>query len=362
MMGRETFYILAINPGSTSTKVGIYENEEPIFQRTVYHSVGELAAFAGNLWDQYEYRKGKILECLVQYGFDLTKLSAVVGRGGLFRPLEGGIYLIDENVIADAVAGVQGQHASNLGVRLAKDIAEKYGVPSFFVDPPSVDEFEPVARLSGLPELPRRSILHALNLKAVGRRVAAEVGREFRELNLVLAHLGGGISIAASRGGRFVDGTNATEEGPFSPERTGYLPVRRLVQLCFSGQYSPEELNRKLMGQGGLVAYLGTNDASEVENRVKSGDAEAKLVFEAMAYQVAKEIGAMACVLAGRVDYIILTGGLASSELFTEWIRARTEWIAPVLVYPGEEELRAMVEGVLRVLRGQEKPRRYPRP
>ncbi|WP_054935475.1 butyrate kinase [Moorella stamsii] len=359
-MSQEVFYILAINPGSTSTKLTVYENEKPLFQKTVYHSARELSSFDGDISAQYEYRKEQVLKYLAQSDFDLAKLSAVVGRGGLLKPIEGGVYLIDERVIEDALIGVQGQHASNLGVQLAKGIADNYGVPSFFVDPPSVDEFEPLARLSGLPELPRRSILHALNLKAVGRRMAGDIGRKFEDLNLILTHLGGGISVVASRRGRFIDGNNATEEGPFSPERSGHVPVRGLIQLCYSGKYNARELDRKLVGQGGLVAYLGTNDASEVEKRVKSGDAKARLVFEAMAYQVSKEIGAMACVLAGKVDYIVLTGGLAFSEIFTGWVRGRTHWIAPVLVYPGEEEMRAMVEGALRVLRGEEKPRVYP--
>jgi len=357
-MTDKVFRILAINPGSTSTKIAVYENERPLFEETKRHSAEELAPFP-DIASQYEFRKAAILDCLAKAGIDPATLSAVVGRGGLFKPIEGGTYLINDRVIEDARIGVQGQHASNIGAPLAKGIADQYNLPAFFVDPPCVDEFEPLARLSGLPELPRRSLLHALNLKAVGHRVAADLGRRFEDLNMVMAHLGGGISVVPSKRGRFIDANNATEEGPFSPERTGTLPARSLVQLCYSGKYTAKEMDRKLVGQGGLVAYLGTNDAQEVQRRIAAGDAQAKLVFEAMAYQIAKEISAMAAVLSGKVDYIVLTGGIAHSALLTGWIRERVEWIAPVLVYPGEEELRALVEGALRVLRGEEKAKVY---
>ncbi|MGE5560095.1 MAG: butyrate kinase [Chloroflexota bacterium] len=357
-MTETVFRILAINPGSTSTKIAVYENEKPIFEQTRRHSAEDLAPFA-DIQSQYEFRKAQILDCLAKGGVDPASLSAVVGRGGLFRPIEGGTYAINDRVLEDARRGVQGQHASNIGAPLAKGIADQYGLPSYFVDPPCVDEFEPLARLSGMPDLPRHSLLHALNLKAVGHRVARDLGRRLEDLNLVMAHLGGGISVVPSKHGRFIDANNATEEGPFSPERTGTLPVRSLIQLCYSGKYTAKEMDRKVVGQGGMVAYLGTNDAQEVQRRIASGDTQARLVFEAMAYQVAKEIGAMAAVLAGKVDYVVLTGGIAHSEMLTGWIRERTEWIAPVLIYPGEEELRALVEGALRVLRGQERPKVY---
>lgn len=357
-MSERVYRILAINPGSTSTKIAVYENERPVFETTRRHSADELAPFA-DIASQYDFRKEQILDCLVKAGIDPATLSAVVGRGGLLKPIEGGTYVISDRAIEDARIGVQGQHASNIGAPLAKGIADEYGLPSFFVDPPCVDEFEPLARLSGLPDLPRHSLLHALNLKAVGHRVASDLGRKFADLNMVMVHLGGGISVVPSKQGRFIDANNATEEGPFSPERTGTLPVRSLVQLCYSGKYTAKEMDRRAVGQGGMVAYLGTNDSQEVQRRIAAGDSQARLVFEAMAYQVAKEIGAMAAVLAGKVDYVVLTGGIANSELLTGWIRERVEWIAPVLIYPGEEELRALVEGALRVMRGQEKPKIY---
>lgn len=358
-MTEAVYRILAINPGSTSTKIAVYDNERPIFDQTKRHSAEELAPFGGDIAAQYEFRRGQVLDCLVKAGIDPASLSAVVGRGGLFKPIEGGTYAINSRTIEDARVGVQGQHASNLGAPIAKGIADQYSLPSFFVDPPAVDEFEPLARISGLPELPRRSLLHALNLKAVGHRVARDLGQRFTDLNLVMAHLGGGISVVPSKRGRFIDTNDATEAGPFSPERAGTLPARSLAQLCYSGKYTAKEIDRRLVGQGGLVAHLGTNDAQEVLKRIAAGDAQAKLVFEAMAYAIAKEIGAMATVLNGQVDYIVLTGGIAHSEMLTGWIRGRTEWIAPVLIYPGEEEMRALVEGTLRVLRGQEHAKTY---
>jgi butyrate kinase len=358
-MTEATYRILAINPGSTSTKVSVYENERPIFDHSIHHTAEDLAPFTGDVVSQYEYRLNLIRGCLAKSGIDLHTLSAIVGRGGMFKSIEGGTYAINERVLEDARVGVQGQHASNLGALLAKAIADEHGLPSFFVDPVAIDEFEPLARISGVPELPRRSILHALNMKAVARHAAADLGRRYDELNMVMVHLGGGISVAPSKQGRFIDTNNATEEGPFSPERSGTVPVRALAQLCYSGKYSAKEMDRKLVGQAGLVAYLGTADAREVQKRIAAGDEKARLIFEAMAYQIAKQIGAMATVLKGKVDYIVLTGGIAYSEMLTGWIRERCEWIAPVLVYPGEEEMRALVEGTLRVLRGEEQSKLY---
>ncbi|MEW6724370.1 MAG: butyrate kinase [Bacillota bacterium] len=351
--------LLAINPGSTSTKIAIYDDDKPIFEKTLRHSADELAIFGGEITDQYEFRRQVIMDAVAEAGIGLDTLTAVVGRGGLLKPIPGGTYAITDRVIEDSRRGVQGKHASNLGPILAKGIADQYNLPAFFVDPPCVDEFEPLARLSGVPEIPRRSLLHALNLKAVGRRVAADLGVRFDDLNLVMVHLGGGISCVPSKKGRFVDVNNATEEGPFSPERAGTVPCQELTKLCFSGKYTEKEILRRLVGQGGMVAYLGTNNAQEVVKRIQAGDSQARLVLETMAYQIAKEIGAMATVLKGEVDYVIVTGGLAHCEMLVDWVKERVGWIAKVLVYPGEEELPSLVEGALRVLRGEEEARVY---
>lgn len=359
MYRKGPFRIVAINLGSTSTKIAIYEDETPLYEGVKRHSYEELAKVGQNINEQHIFRYLHVRELLTTSGVDLSNLSAVVARGGLFKPVEGGVYLVNERVLQDAIVGVQGNHISNVAVLVAKDIAERYGVPCFFVDPPCVDELEPIARFSGVPELPRTSIFHALNLRAVARRVAKDKNTSVEYLNLILAHLGGGISVAASRAGRFIDVTNALEEGPFSPERAGSVPVLKLVELCYSGRFTKEEIKQRLVGKGGLVAYLGTNDISEVEKRALSGDGEAELILKAMAYQIAKEIGSMSCALSGKVDYIVLTGGIAHSTLVTASIIERVQWIAETLVYPGEEELRALVEGALRVLRGEETPKLY---
>ncbi len=356
---QETFRLLIINPGSTSTKIAIYDNEKPVLEQTLRHSNEELAPYA-TIIDQFEFRKNVILETLNTNGINISKLSAVVGRGGLLRPIEGGTYKVNDAMIADLRIGVQGQHASNLGGIIANEIASQLGIPAFIVDPVVVDEMDEIARFSGMPEIKRICIWHPLNQKAVARRVAFDLGKKYEELNLIIAHLGGGISVGAHKNGRTIDVNNALNgEGPFSPERSGSLPVSSLVQLCYSGKYTIDEMNKKIAGNGGLVAYLGTNDGREVVKKIEAGDKNAELVYKAMAYQIGKEIGACAAVLEGKVDAICLTGGLAHNKLLTGWIKEMVEFIGDIRIYPGEDEMIALAEGGLRVLRKEEEAKEY---
>lgn len=356
---QETFRLLIINPGSTSTKIAIFDNEKPVLEQTLRHSNEELAPYASVI-DQFEFRKNVILETLNTNGINISKLSAVVGRGGLLRPIESGTYTVNEKMLEDLKGTVKGQHASNLGGIIAHEIASQLGIPAFIVDPVVVDEIDEIARFSGMPEIERICIWHALNQKAVARRAAADLGKKYEKLNLIIAHLGGGISVGAHKNGRTIDVNNALNgEGPFSPERTGSLPVSSLVQLCYSGKYTIDEINKKIAGKGGLVAYLGTNDGREVVRKIESGDKNAELVYKAMAYQVGKEIGACAAVLEGKVDAICLTGGLAYDKLLTGWIKEMVEFIGEVRIYPGEDEMIALAEGGLRVLRKEEEAKEY---
>lgn len=346
-----SYTILALNPGSTSTKVALFHGGECLRQDNLTHAAEELKAFPG-VTEQYDFRLAAVQDFLASLG-DIS-IDAVVGRGGLLHPLQSGTYAVNERMIADLKAGAQGEHASNLGGLLAHGLAVERGIPSFIVDPVAVDEMDDVARISGHPAITRRSLFHALNVKAVARRAAGELRRPLAELNLVMAHLGGGISIVPLKGGRAVDVNNANEMGPFSPERTGTLPAGDLAALCFSGQFQLRELRRELTGRGGMVAYLGTNDAREAYGRADAGDYQAGLTMAAMAYQIGKEIGAMATVMSGRVDAIVLTGGLAHSSRLTEDIAQYVSFIAPVLVHPGEDEMLALAEGAHRVLAGEE--------
>lgn len=355
------YRVLVINPGSTTTKVAVYEEEQPLFLETLRHSSDEIAQFP-HVLDQYAFRLKSVLDQLQAASIPLETLSAVVGRGGLLRPIPSGTYAIGEAMVAElGNRGKEREHASNLGALLAYEIAARAGAPSFIVDPVCVDEFDEVARISGLPEIERKSLSHALNLKATARRAALDLDKPYSELNLVVAHLGGGISVSAHRRGSMVDVNQALDgTGPFAPERAGGLPVGDVVRMCFGmppyegTDYGYDQMFRKLAGQGGLVAHLGTNSAVEVEERIEAGDAYARLVYEAMAYQIAKEIGAMATVLCGAVDAIVITGGVAHSKVLLEWIESRVAWIAPVLVYAGEDEMLALAQGALRVLRGEE--------
>ncbi|AOT73209.1 butyrate kinase [Geosporobacter ferrireducens] len=355
----EVYRVLTINPGSTSTKIAIFDNEKPVLETTLRHPAEEINKF-DKIFDQYEFRKNVILETLNENGINLTKLSAVVGRGGLLKPIQGGTYSVSDSMIEDLKVGILGEHASNLGGILANEIAKQLNIPAFIVDPVVVDEMDEVARISGMPELARKSIFHALNQKAVARRAAAEMGKAYEDVNIIVAHLGGGISVGAHQNGRVIDVNNALDgEGPFSPERAGGLPVGDLAKMCFSGKYTIDDIKKKIKGQGGLVAYLGTNDGREVEKMISEGNEKAALVYEAMAYQVAKEIGSCAAVLKGKVDAVILTGGIAYDKKFVKWVSDRVAFIAQVIVYPGEDEMIALAEGGLRVLRGEETAKIY---
>jgi butyrate kinase len=358
--------LLVINPGSTSTKVAVYEDEQPLFVETLRHSSQDIAVFP-HVLDQYEFRLHAILDLLQGRGILLSSLAAVVGRGGLLRPIASGTYSVNNKMVEELRRrDTERVHASSLGAPLAREVANRVGIPAYIVDPVCVDEFDELARISGLPEIERRSLSHALNLKAVARRAAGELARPYRELSLVVVHMGGGISVTAHRWGRMVDVNQALDgTGPFAPERAGGLPVGDVVRMCFriypyEGLHlTYEVMFKKLAGQGGLVAHLGTNDAVEVEGRIKAGDVRARLVYQAMAYQIAKEIGAMATVLKGRVDAVVITGGLAHSEMLLTWIRERVAWIGRVLVYPGEDEMLALAQGALRVLHGEEEAKVY---
>ena len=351
--------LLLINPGSTSTKIAVFDDENIIFEETLRHSTEEICSF-NRIYDQLEFRKGIILNALEKNNISLESLDAIIGRGGLLKPIEGGTYEINEAMLEDLKSGFRGEHASNLGGILAYDIAKDLNIRSFIVDPVVVDELQDVARISGLKGIERVSIFHALNQKAVARKHAKSLGRKYEELNLIVAHLGGGVSVGAHEKGKVIDVPNALNgEGPFSPERAGGLPVGQLIELCFSGKYTKEEIKKMIVGNGGIVSYLGTNDAREVSKRIKEGDKEAELIYYAMAYQVSKEIGACAAVLKGNVDGILITGGIAYDEEFTSWIEERVKFIAPVTIYPGEDELAALAQGGLRVLKGEEEAKIY---
>jgi len=353
------YRILVINPGSTSTKIALFNNEEPIFSVNIAHPAEELAKFP-KIIDQYEFRKEIILKELESRGEKVETLSAVVGRGGLLRPIPSGTYKVTEKMLEDLRAGVNGEHASNLGALIADAIARPLNIPAFIVDPVVVDEMDPIAKVTGLPFIRRKSILHALNQKRIARIAARDLGKKYEEANLIVVHLGGGISVGAHRKGRIVDVNNALNgDGPIAPERAGSLPAWQLVELCFSGQYTKDEIKKLLAGKGGVIAYLGTNDMRVAEEMVNNGDKKARFIMEAMAYTVAKWIGMMAAALEGEVDAIVLTGGLAFYKDFVSWVEKRVKFIAPIMVYPGGDEMRALAEGALRVLRGEEVAKIY---
>lgn len=352
-------YILVINPGSTSTKFAVFKNEEVLFEEKISHDIEELKVFP-NIVSQTSFRKELILNKLKEKKFDLKLLRGVCGRGGMLKPLKSGTYLVNEEMLNDLKETKYGQHASNLGAIIANEIAKPLNIPAYIVDPVCVDEYIDVARVSGMPMIERQSIFHALNHKAIGRAVAKDIGKKYEELNLLICHMGGGISVGAHQKGRVIDVTSALDgDGPMTPERSGSIPIGPLTKLCFSGKYTYEEIRNLNYGRGGLSAYLNTNDARIVIKRINEGDTYAKHILDAMIYQIAKEIGAYATVLAGNVDYIVLTGGLAHQEYIVSEITKRVEFIAKVLVYPGEDELLALCQGALRVLTGQEQAKTY---
>ncbi|MCL2767913.1 MAG: butyrate kinase [Synergistaceae bacterium] len=348
--------LFIINPGSTSTKVALFENDKQIWSETQRYDTDVISAF-DSVGSQEEFRFNEINKILVEKGVSPHIFDAVVGRGGLLHPVKGGTYEINKKMIEELLSSQHGEHASNLGAPLAARFAETGGskARAFIVDPVVVDELVDEARVSGLPEINRHSILHALNQKAVARQAAAKMGKTVQDCNFIVAHMGGGVSVGAHENGRIIDVNNALDgEGPMSPERSGALPAGKLVSLCFSGKYTQREIEKKLVGNGGLVAHLGTNDLREVEKRIENGDSHAELIFNALCLQIAKEIGSCSAVLKGKVDKILLTGGLAYSDKLCGIITNRVSFIAPVELFPGEDEMQALAEGALRVLEGIE--------
>lgn len=354
------YNILAINPGSTSTKIGWFLDDKEIWTETLRHTPEELQPFR-TVTDQQNFRIGCIEKALSQHRYRFEDLSAVVGRGGIVDPIPGGTYAVGEVLLRHLQRGKPWEHASNLGGIIGNALSDQWGIPAFIVDPVSVDEFEEVSRVTGVPELPKRSLVHALNIRAIMRRAAADLEVDWRDVNFIVAHLGGGISIAACRRGRIVDVNNANEFGPFSPQRAGGVPAGDLVRLCFSGKRNEREVLDGLVRRGGVLGYLGTDNMQEVSARAAAGDGDAAQVYRAMALQVAREIGACAATLEGDVRAVVLTGGVAHDRSFDVLVTERVQWIAPVLVYPGEDELAALAQGALRVLRNEEEALDYSR-
>lgn len=354
-----SYKLFIINPGSTSTKLASYENEKLLFDIAIKHDKEEFKNCSSYL-DEYSARYKKISEVLNEKNINLKEYSAIVSRGGPFKSLEGGVYKINEKLIEDINKGnVQSPHISLLAPYFAYNLANKYGIPAYFADPVSTDEYWEYSRLSGMPGINRISLWHALNCKAAGRLAAKGLGKKFEDLNLVIAHIGGGVTVAALKKGRAVDTTNANSEGAMSPERTGTLPALELVKLCFSGKYTKDEIIKKITKEGGLAAYLGTNNVKAVIEKINRGDKLSKLVLETMAYQICKEIGAYAAVLDGNVDAVVLTGGVANEKMITDFIKKKVSFIAPVMIYPGEDEMLALAQAGLRALRGEEKVKEY---
>ena len=354
------YRILAINPGSTSTKFAVYFNDECKLNKTLRHSITELSYY-DSIIRQFDFRKGLIIDALMEEGFEVDSIKYIIGRGGLTYPLESGVYLINNEMLEHASQGIYGQHASNLGPLIADYIANQIpGAKAFIADPVVTDELEEIARITGHPKFKKRSIFHALNQKATARLHAQKMGVKYEELNLIVAHLGGGISIGAHQKGRVADVNNALNgDGPFSPERSGGLPTGQLIDFCFDSKLSREEIHRMVIGEGGYVAYLGTNNAHEVEKMAAEGNKKARLIQDAMAYQASKTIGEMAVVLDGKVDAILLTGGVANNQYLTDYIKRKVGFIADVYVYPGEDELEALARNALMVARGETVAKTY---
>lgn len=352
--------ILAVNPGSTSTKLAIFDGESEIKSQTLYHSSEALKHFKKTS-DQYEFRVEKIKNFLDQSNYVLSDFAAFVGRGGLVKPLQGGTYVVNDLMVKELKEAKYGEHASNLGAIIVDEFSKLTGKPAFIVDPVVVDEMDDIARISGHPDFERRSIFHALNQKAVARKAAESLERRYEECNFIIAHMGGGISVGAHKKGRVVDVNNALDgDGPFSPERSGTLPLTSLIDLCYSGRYTLDEMKRNIKGAGGLIAHLGTNNAIDIQKMIDNGNKHAELIYHAMAYQISKWIGRMVIPLNGNVDAIILTGGIAyDSNHIIKWIKEKVSYIAPVIVFPGGREEEALAMGAIRVLRGEEKAKNY---
>ncbi|MCK5744331.1 MAG: butyrate kinase [Caldisericia bacterium] len=354
------FLILAVNPGSTSTKMALFKREEKVFEETLRHDRDELKNFKG-IWDQFDFRKKVIVDYLKSHPLGITKLSAVVGRGGIFKPIVSGTYNVNEEMLDDARTNRYGEHASNLGCALANEISKEFGnCPSYIVDPTTTCEYQRLSFYSGHPEIPRKSIAHVLNVHATARKAAKDLNIPYEKSRLIVVHMGGGITVSAVVGGKMIDNNNATCEGPFTPERTGSLPPIQLAELCFSGKYTLPQIKKMIMGKGGFVAYLGTNSAQKVEQMAIAGDKRAREHYEALIYQVAKEIGAYSTVLFGKLDAIVLTGGLAYSDFLMKLMQERIDFLGKVVRYPGEDELEALSAGAFRVLKGIEDALVYP--
>ena len=351
--------ILAINPGSTSTKIAIYDDKELSYKKSIRHNTELINSF-DRIFDQYQLREQAILDTLKEANIPLESFDAIVGRGGMLKPIEGGTYKVNQTMIDYVKEAPRGEHASNLGCVLAKELADQINVDAFIVDPVAVDEMDDIARFTGMPEIKRQSLFHALNQKAVSLKAADKLGKNYNELNLIVAHLGGGISVGVHKQGKVIDVNNALDgDGPMSPERSGGVPIGPLYHMAMSGDYTLKEIKRKNYGNGGMVAYLGTNDGFEIEKRIKEGDEFAKFILEVMCYQIAKEIGSAATVLKGQVDAIVITGGLAYDKLITDLISERVSFISDIVVFLGEDEMEALAFGGLRVLSGQETAKEY---
>lgn len=352
-------HVLVINPGSTSTKISIYKDEEVFLEKKIIHPTTEIQKYKVII-DQYEFRKAMILDFIRENNFSLATLDAICGRGGILRPLESGTYLVNKKMVDELRFTPRGEHASNLGAVIAWEIAQPLGIPAYTVDPVVVDEMDEIARISGMPLIQRKSTFHALNHKAIARQVARDLGRAYSDLSLIVVHLGGGVSVGAHYKGRIIDVNDALDgDGPMSPERSGSVPLGALYKMCFSGKFTLEEIIKMNYGKGGLVAYLGSSEAPEIVKRIKADDSYAKLIYDAMIYQIAKEIGAAATIFSGDVDAIVLTGGMGQEPYLVSHLTEKIKFIAEVLVYPGENEMLSLAQGALRVLNNLEEPKLY---
>jgi len=350
---------LIINTGSTSTKIAVYKDDFEIFNKNIRHPEQIIQKFI-NIWDQYDYRKCEIIKYLEENGFTPGKFDIVVSRGGVAKPIPSGIYYINNEMLEDMKSGKYGDHACNVGCRIAYDLSKENKIPCITVDPPSTDEMSVLAKYSGIPLFVRKSSFHALNQKATARKYAKEIKKKYEEINLIVVHLGGGISVGAHQNGKVLDVNNALDgDGPFAPERSGSLPVGDLINLCFSGKYSKEEILKLVNGKGGLMSYLGTKNVLKIEKMIREGDKKTKEVFEALGYQVAKEIGAAAVVLNGRIDAIVITGNIAKSTILIEFIKNKISFLAPIKIDPGENEIEALAQGAIRYTKKEEKAKLY---
>ncbi|MDR0725349.1 MAG: butyrate kinase [Prevotellaceae bacterium] len=356
----DNYYILAINPGSTSTKIGLFNNENPVFIKKIMHDAGILNSFR-NITGQYEYRKKSILEELDAMNFSLSDVDIIMARGGLLKSVRSGVYEVNGRMLEDLSSNTMGEHASNLGGLIAADLAGQTAAgQAYIADPVVVDEMQDIAKIAGHPAFKRTPIFHALNQKAIARKYAMSVNNAYENINLIIAHIGGGTSIGAHHRGKIIDVNNALYgDGPLSPERSGSLPAKQVVDICFSGRYSKNEIEKMFVGEGGFMAYFGTNSYLEVKNRAENGDSQCKLIIDAMAYQIAKYIGSMAAVLKGDVDAILITGGIANDPYICDYIAEMVKFIAPVIVYPGEDELSALAYNGLMLLKGTIQAKRY---